>query len=170
MPSFRNTGANTSITNERLLSTLKDILLKIGTRVNIVIDALDECKEDNQEFVESSVSLCRDIPSLKVVITSRPELNIVDRFTKISSEINIRLDFSKTESNHDIDLYIEQRLQNSKTLGDKMFPEMTKEIREKLRKKAGVSNQIPNYIRPRYVPFYPVGLTYKMDYRACFSM
>jgi hypothetical protein len=148
VPSHRNTGANTSITNESLLSTLKNILIKIGTRVTIVVDALDECKEDDQEFVESSVSLCRDIPSLKVVITSRPELNIVDRFKKISSVINIQLGFSRTESNHDIDLYIEQRLQNSKTLGDKMFPEMTQEIREKLRKKADVSKSNANLYSP----------------------
>lgn len=169
VPSHRNTGANTSITNESLLSTLKDILLTIGTRVTIVIDALDECKEDDQEFVENSVSLCRDIPSLKVVITSRPELNIVDRFKGISSEINIKLGFSKTESNHDINLYIEQRLQNSKTLSDKMFPAMTQEIRKKLRKKAGVSNQISTYIRSRYA--WSTALSGSANiHRACFSM
>lgn len=74
------------------------------------------------------------------MITSRPELQIVARFKKISSEIDLRLQFPKDDANKDIHLYIEDRLQKSPQLSDPEFPEMTEEIRAKLRKNADVSS------------------------------
>lgn len=135
----RSIGDNNAIPNASLLKTLEDTLLLLPA-VYIVIDALDECIAKDQEFVENSVSLCQTVRSLRVVITSRPELQIVARFKKISSEIDLRLQFPKDDANKDIHLYIEDRLQKSPQLSDPEFPEMTEEIRAKLRKNADVSS------------------------------
>lgn len=106
-------------------------------RVNVVVDALDECNPvERVELLEKLVSITKSTNTFKMVITSRPELDISKLFDGVSAGGFLRLSFSKKHVNRDLRIYAENRLQRSEKLAGE---ELQKEIKEKILGRADVS-------------------------------
>lgn len=112
---------------------LKEILSLTGPAY-LVVDALDECRDADNEALKSWFSDLQALPALRVVITSRP-VQRVNVLSQGSSDTRLKLDIDARAHNLDADIarYIEQRTKN-----DAAFPrEMPKTVK-KLKKKASV--------------------------------
>ena len=108
---------------DRLWSILMIILHEIRTRsVHIIIDALDECEENTRDrFMNDlaklvSRSRLSSAMSLKIWITSRPDLSINDYFTT-SKPQRLALEDNGDDTDRDLRLVIKERVQK---LADKL--------------------------------------------------
>lgn len=77
----------------------------------IVIDALDECEESSQ-LIDVLLVAIRDchLPGIKVLLTSRPQPDIVEQFSHPDHQTLRLHDLDKEKFNHDIRAYISSRL------------------------------------------------------------
>jgi hypothetical protein len=117
-----NCGQQTAAISD--LKTALDVLMKTFEDVFIIIDALDECPK-NGERVEI-LPLIPDIgtrsPNLHLLVTSRPEPDIVDFLTPLLTSPGIPIWGGQVDS--DIKLYIANQLTTNPRL--KKWPEIIK--------------------------------------------
>jgi hypothetical protein len=84
----------------------------------LIIDALDECgtEEQRADILQFLVQLLA-LPSLRILLSSRPEKDIKQVFDKLPYEV-LRYDLSSTDSktavNDDISMFIDRRLKDVK--------------------------------------------------------
>jgi hypothetical protein len=84
---------------------------EISTRI-IVVDALDECKDDNNvRLICGLLSQLEELRTvrLRVLLTSRSAYHIANSFRKVSHRSLSLLDFSD-ETKSDISAFLEKRL------------------------------------------------------------
>ena len=114
---------------------IKQILEIVGPTF-LVIDALDECKEDDDpQLLQEWLAREDQHPGLKVLITSRPEQRILD-VKDLSLFISLELNSLVDKSNNDIRLFIQARLRKSKDLPN--IDNIHQSIERKLMTKANV--------------------------------
>ena len=127
--------ANPKIGQESLCSQLEKVIIgpfkatRIGTL--IIIDALDECKdEDTTSAILSVLSQYVDrIPWVKFFITGRPELRIrcgfrLEPLQPITEVLRLHLDVERSSVDADIKLFLETQLTDvAKTRSGCNFPE-----------------------------------------------
>jgi hypothetical protein len=100
--------------------------------VYLIIDALDECPEVDEERQTLLASLLRmyrwEEPGLHLLLTSRKEKDIDDELRPLfDSEYAVEMDLEvyKDSVNHDIGIFVDERLETSKM---KKWPEETREL------------------------------------------
>ncbi|KAI9732413.1 MAG: hypothetical protein M1834_001621 [Cirrosporium novae-zelandiae] len=121
------------LTDDLNQETLQELLQQVLTRVGptfLVIDALDECRKENDPGkLQTWLANEKKHPGLRTLITSRPEQRITD-VAENSLFIHLELNSLVAKSNNDIRLFIQARLVSSKDLqGD--GPEW-KEVKQKI--------------------------------------
>lgn len=103
----------------------------------ILIDALDECRNhrnnaktisERRELLHSLIGLADAIPWIKVLITSRPEPDIVEVLTGTSCIHRIDINADEWKTSDDIRLFIEDR---SKQLKLDLSPDQAERFQEK---------------------------------------
>ena len=116
---------------DQLVTTLRD-LLEDSLETFIILDALDECV-DRQELLKLVQEFINwKIGSLHVLVTSRKERDIE---TALDPLCTGQISVHDAEDNHDIELYIDERLKSDPKL--KMWPvHIRKEISDKLKNDA----------------------------------
>ena len=113
-------------------------LLKGYTKVTIVLDALDECEKPTRHLLISELDKLVDGPSscvLKVLISSRPENDIKDRF-----EGGTNVSIKATDNQEDIRTFLTEMVRTSPGDWKKMVascPGLGDEIVNNLHKKSG---------------------------------
>ena len=98
----------------------------------IVLDALDECAEREKilDWVQTSI-LEKDVnPGLHLIVTSRPEQEIEEKFKSCHY-----LDLVEESENNDLEFYLDNQLENNSDL-QKWNAETQEEIKSTLKKKA----------------------------------
>jgi hypothetical protein len=111
---MESSGHNVASSPDILWSAAAKIFAQVPPMF-LVIDALDECEHDERaQLLEKLISLAHSTQALRILITSRPELDIQDKFEGIGTEIRLR--FSKDDVNEDVKTYVYERLSGSKTL------------------------------------------------------
>lgn len=108
----------------------------------IVIDALDECTEGstNRTYVEEFISLAQSIASLRIVITSRPNEDILQVREEIQESFSSVIEIPRECTDADITRYVQHRLAPKSILAKKIKnkPELRSRIVDGLKKQAEV--------------------------------
>jgi hypothetical protein len=79
--------------------------------VVVLLDGLDECKERDQLLDILTNRSLKDLPFLRIIVTSRPEEDIVSAFEGCPQISSFKLDTSSHETTADIKLFIGHHLQ-----------------------------------------------------------
>jgi len=98
----RNTRPSLTEISDYLVSESRAV-----TKVYVVLDALDECPVD-QDIKDKVLSLLQKLPSLHLLVTSRPSTNISTHFNAV--QLDIRAD------DHDMEMFVRDRLQENRNL------------------------------------------------------
>ncbi|CAN9388993.1 unnamed protein product [Alternaria alternata] len=133
-------------------------LLEESRTSYLVVDALDECSEEQREkILEGFRRITQSLPEIRLLITSRKEADIEDL---LSSWPVTRFAIDEESVNQDIDLYVKNALATDRKLV-KLPSATKKEIEDEFRKKSdGMSRwaalQLDNIrnlkiLRPRYI-------------------
>lgn len=135
--------------------------------LRIVVDALDECDDTEQaDLIEKLASLIhlKEYETLRVVITSRREPDILKRFESVATTIDLSLRLSKEDVNQDVQRYIQDRLRRSEKLrADDRF-------RRKVEKKLIGTTDVSSGIRDPFFEYQGFrNLTVFITYRGCSS-
>jgi hypothetical protein len=76
----------------------------------LIIDALDECREEEREkMIKCLIALVKDLPCVKVFVSSRREPDIVDAFAE---EPERTIEIEAESVNRDIALFVKWRVDN----------------------------------------------------------
>jgi len=82
-----------------------DIIIRSFTQVFVIIDALDECKEESRRLILDLIwDAKRKFPCIKFFVTSRPEEEITSFFAEL------RVSVIRVEAKKDIETYLSGRL------------------------------------------------------------
>lgn len=136
-PVVEQSGHNEANSIEELWKAAADIFVQVP-RLCLVVDALDECDlKERVELLEKLTSITRSTNTFKVVITSRPEIDISKFFENVSPDGFLRLSFSKTHVSSDLKIYIQSRLRESDIIVGKV---LQGEVEKKLLGRADVSS------------------------------
>lgn len=127
------------------IEELWEAAVKIFARIpmlHLVIDALDECNSAERiEILDRLVSLMQSTKTVRVVITSRPDIDIKKRFEKMSADGFLELQFSKEHVNQDLKTYVGSRLRGSENFANNMG--FRKEVEGRILQHADVSSGAP---------------------------
>jgi hypothetical protein len=141
---------------EELWAVLKRIFYLVP-RVFIVVDALDECKSSERgEVLKRLAGLAKATSNVKILITGRPEVDLVANFESLGLDANARLMITNEDVKDDVRLYVKACFQRSKILRNPM-------IREKVEAKALKTTDV----RTPFIP-HPTKVDLKLC-RACSS-
>jgi hypothetical protein len=102
-----------------------------------LVDAVDEAyPAESDEILNGLADLASQSPNLKILVTSRPEEDIFDRFSRYCDLNTSRvpaITVPKAVSNGDISIYVKARLKQSRKLSN---AKILKELEEKLLERA----------------------------------
>ena len=123
----KHQDGRTQPSSDVISDVLQDIL-RVGKRMFIIVDAVDECVEREElllwlEKVTASVQ-----PNVRVFCTSRSERELEESLDSLATTI---VDFDKNLVDGDIQVYLTNQLRSDKRLS-KWQPEVQKEIEDKL--------------------------------------
>lgn len=106
-----------------IMEPLKEAFAMVGDPILIVVDALDECEHDGDAILKIFADSIKNMPRLKIFITTRPELHIrtvLDRYRYLK-RFHLQ-DIEKSVVQSDIRLYLYFHLSENR-LRDK-FPDI----------------------------------------------
>ncbi|KIM20791.1 hypothetical protein M408DRAFT_123588, partial [Serendipita vermifera MAFF 305830] len=104
--------------NGLIVKPLEDL----GLDAILIIDALDECNNEDESRTELLSALCTQrssTPRLRVLATGRPELDI--RLWADKSGVRYVNFFQLEEGDKDIEVYIKHRLQDTPSIQDRLY-------------------------------------------------
>ncbi|KAE9377807.1 hypothetical protein N431DRAFT_365750, partial [Stipitochalara longipes BDJ] len=128
---------------EKLQDVIDGMLRKLaGSKVYIILDAIDECDDDSKRMIldwvhglvddRELLKVCNSAaqPTLKVLVTSRPDANVFDRLSKFPT-----LEMTETDTAEDLYAFIHSRTKDLSTRRH-LKPEVTRSIARFLEKNA----------------------------------
>lgn len=101
-------------TIEELLSTLRQMMASMRDTY-IILDALDECTERGELFVDLEQIMDWNDANSHVLTTSRREMDIEEALTPLG-DLRLKIDIQSTNISADIRTYIHDRLQADRRL------------------------------------------------------
>lgn len=108
------------------LMTLANSGTAPSSKFVVIVDALDECgaKESRRELLSCLVDMSRQVPWLKVIITSRPDQDIQEIFDR-ASEVHLRrMNVREYDASDDISTFLQEQL-GVTSGGDSQFDDGT---------------------------------------------
>jgi hypothetical protein len=120
--------------SSEVLEPILTALLEESKTAYVVVDALDECSEEQREHIlEGFKRITQAVPKTRLLITSRKEADIEDL---MASWCVAQLPIDEAGVNDDIDIYVKNALVTDKKL--KNLPSETKkEIEDVFHQKSG---------------------------------
>ena len=128
-------GTSTASSSDQLHSVVLGLLKSLQTSY-LLVDALDECNPlEIESILDQLRDLCEQCPSLKILLTSRPDPEIRQWFDEKFSVLGQSLMVPKEMTNEDTRKFLNMRIQKSKKL---RHPLIQDEVRSKIIEKAEV--------------------------------
>lgn len=130
---------NTQPSCESLCQILQE-MIEQAKEISIVLDAIDECAERKGTPTEGILAWIRDLvennDNIRCLVTSRPEHDIKEAFSRLTTEKN-RISLQNDLVDNDILAYIHAKVKNGEELRRwQSRPDVQKEIEETLSKMA----------------------------------
>lgn len=111
----------------------------IDTPVYLIVDAIDEAdRGEREDILESLTKLVSLSPSVRILVTGRPDEDVLEWFEKSSRASNLakiisEIRFPPTEAARDIETYIDSRIRGSSKLS---HPSVAGEIKDAVLERA----------------------------------